>query len=371
MPSLTPYTLTFRGGLRVGTRGVNLEEAGLPLPSDTLFAALVDALRRAGGDVDVFLNAYAQDPPFLLSSAFPYAGQVRFFPMPADPTRLFSPAFLAGNGGGGAPVSLKAIKRIGFLSQRLLERALNGQRLDAFLFPAGETDEPRPDGGAALQGGELWLTVEEIEHLPADMRRPAGKRHALRALKVWSKDPVPRVTVDRVNQASAIYHSGRITFGADCGLWFGVSWRRADPAAADLLARALAVLEGDGLGGERSSGYGAFHAQAGQSFDLPDAAPGGLAYLLSRYHPRPQDVSGLTSPGAAYRLTSVGGWLRSPDGPAQRRKRVHLLAEGSLVALPHLPAGDLADVTPDYDNPAGQLPHRVYRCGLALAASWR
>ena len=92
MPELTPYTLQFKGGLHVGTRGVNLEEAGVSIPSDSLFAAILSTLRLTGESVDDFANVYTADPPFLLTSAFPYAGGVRFYPMPADAARLFSPS---------------------------------------------------------------------------------------------------------------------------------------------------------------------------------------------------------------------------------------------------------------------------------------
>ena len=54
MPNLTTYTLEFCSGLHRGTRGVNLEEAGVHLPADTLFAALVQAWRHCGGDAEAF-----------------------------------------------------------------------------------------------------------------------------------------------------------------------------------------------------------------------------------------------------------------------------------------------------------------------------
>lgn len=364
MPKLTPYTLSFHGGMRVGTRGVNLEEAGLPVPADTLFAALVDAYRRAGYDPQDLLSPFLQaqpDPPFLISSAFPFAGEVRFFPMPVDPSRLFSRGLPSDRG--------KEVKRIRCFSQALFEKALAGEPLDGWLFPESDIEEPQR--GAALQGGALWLTVDEIDKLPGDFPRGEGRRHALRARKVWAEDEVPRVTVDRLTAASTIYHSGRISFAKGCGLWFGVHWRKEDERMKEVFARALAVLEDDGLGGERSSGYGAFCSMKGESFSLPDAAPGQLAFLLSRYHPRSEELpAALSSPQAAYQLDAVGGWLKSPDGPAQRRKRVRLVSEGSLVALPNDRAGGLADVTPMYNNPLGDLPHRVYRYGMALAAAW-
>ncbi len=93
--------------------------------------------------------------------------------------------------------------------------------------------------------------------------------------------------------------------------------------------------------------------------------------LLSRYRPSNGGTAGLRHPGAAYELTSVAGWLRSSQGAAQRRRRLWLVREGSVVFLPGTgPWGDVVDVRPTYDDPAGDLPHPVWRAGLALAVAW-
>jgi len=370
MPNLIPYHLTFHSGIRVGTHGVNLEETQAMVPSDTLFAAMLDTWRRTGGDPEEFAAPFVEHPPrppFLLTSAFPFVGQVRFFPMPVDLTRLFSGKMLSERG--------KQVKRIRFLSQALLEKALQGERLDAMLFPENEYTEP--DSGVALQGGALWLTAEEIKRLPENFQRPEGRRHALRRLKVWDMSRVPRVTVDRISSASNIFHAGRTTFAKGCGLWFGVQWLEPDAAVGDASYRqafelTLNMLQDDGLGGERSTGYGAFTWEENCPVSLPDPAPGQGAWLLSRYHPRTEELpASLTAKQSAYQLTSVGGWLRSPDGAATRRKRLMMVAEGSQVTLSGLPAGDVSDVRPTYENPAGDLPHPVYRYGLALAAGMK
>jgi len=378
MPELIPYTLSFRGGLHVGTRGVNLEEAGDHLPADTLFAALLDAWRRAGGDVAAFAAPFVTsppDPPFLLTSAFPYAGGVRFYPLPTDLTRLFRPETIR--------AQAKTVKRIRFLSEALLQRALAGEHLDADLFPANETEDPKT--GVALQGGVFWLTANEAALLPFGQQETAGPPRqerplrALRYLAVTKISTVPRVTVDRIGSASTIYHAGRLSFAAECGLWFGVAWRKPEARVGaggasypQAFEQALAILRDEGLGGERSTGTGAFtYCRSATPVRLPDPAPGRPAWLLSRYHPRGDELpAALNAPGAAYSLAPVGGWLRSPDGAAQRRKRVYLLAEGSLICPPAFPAGDVIDVRPTYRDPAGDLPHPVYRYGLALAVGW-
>ena len=374
MPNLTEYRLIFRSGFHVGMRGVDLEESAVYLPSDTLFAALVDAHRRAGGDPDALLASFPRlqgeevvdgDPPFRLTSAFPFAGAVRFFPMPACLDPWFRKETLQAR--------RKDLRRIRFVSEGLFRRMLAGEPMDGWLFPS-EGEEP--ETGVALQGGDFWLSQEEVAALPRGMR-PRRWLRALRHARVWVYHQVPRVTVDRVSSASEVFHAGRVAFAPGCGLWFGVEWRSPDRGVGEegltyrrAVHRALALLADDGLGGERSAGYGAFTWEEQPSFPLPDPAPGESLWLLSRYHPRQVELPGvLTGEGTAYSLVSVGGWLRSPDGAAQRRRRLWMVAEGSIV---HVGSGgrlgDVVDVRPVYENPTGDLPHPVWRYGLALGA---
>jgi CRISPR-associated protein Csm4 len=372
MPTLIPYHLTFGSGLHVGGPRDNPAHSLGVLPADTLFAALLDAYRRSGGDPAAFAAPFMSDPltpPFLLTSAFPFAGGVRFYPMPVDGSALLAKPVPEAYG--------KTVRRIAYLSEGLLRRVLAGEALDNWLFPADPGQEPTR--GVALQGGRYWMSVDEIAQLPEAMRRPAGKRHALAALDVDQTSRVARVTLDRASSASQIYHVGRTVFAPGCGLWFGIHWRAPQtPLAAgtfaDAVAMLLTLLGEDGIGGDRSSGYGAFHAAAQPPVTLPDAQIGapsnGLpaAWLLSRYLPATEsERAALAAPGAAYGLVTVGGRLRTPDWPAARRRKLVMLTEGSQVSLPAALAGQVADVRPHYAKDAPQFPHPVYRYGLALA----
>jgi CRISPR-associated protein Csm4 len=384
MPDLTVYRLAFQSGFHRGTRGVNLEETDVTLPSDTLFAALVDALVRNGGEVERFIAPFPRqqadstsqsgDPPFLLTSAFPFVGQLYFFPMPLPLQRFFAKNTLQAR--------RKELKRIRFVSEALFRRLLAGEQVDDWLFP--EDDRIDPTMGVALQGGTFWLTAAEQEKLPKGMRRD-GKMdkpiplRALRRRKILAAVRVPRVTVDRVSSASEIFHAGRVSFAPGCGLWFGVAWRRPQEILGqngltfqDAFERALAMLADDGLGGERSVGYGAFSCKkACETLTLDDPAPGGLALLLSRYHPRSGELSlALSGAGTGYDLVPISGWLRSWAGAAQRRKRLWLVGEGSVVRTVGAgPWGDVVDVRPAYNNQNVALPHPVWRYGLALGAA--
>jgi CRISPR-associated protein Csm4 len=376
MPTLTPYHLIFKGGLHLGTHGADLEEAAEFVPSDTLFAALLDVWNRLGGDVAAFVAPFDGEkpkPPFLLTSAFPYAGGVRFFPIPADLKRLFSARKLEDENWR------KSLKRIRYLSQGLLEKALAGHLLDDDLFPLEPAEEPKK--GVALQGGVLWLLSNEVSALPSHFQTVPGSRlkrplKALRYLSLWQMGEVPRVTVDRIVQASTLYHAGRVTFAEGCGLWFGLHWiNRDETLGAETYAaafqRCLNSMQDDGLGGERSSGYGAFEYREKPSFSLADAQKGEAAYLLSRYHPNGGELpQALDDNRAAYVLVNIGGWVHTLGEADQRRRRLWMVEAGSLIIAQGEMQGSLEDVQPNYENPDGDLSHPVWRYGLALPVGW-
>ncbi|MDT8898615.1 type III-A CRISPR-associated RAMP protein Csm4 [Thermanaerothrix sp. 4228-RoL] len=376
MPHLTAYHLAFKSGLHVGQGAESLEETLGHLPADTLFAALVQTWRHLGEDVEAWLQPFTQEPPnppFRLTSGFPFAGQVRFYPMPVDLSSLFSTQTLRDARYG------KRLKRIRYLSEGLVRKAQAGESLDAYLFPPGEDEEP--DRGVALQGGTLWLLRDEIEGLPESLRnlKNGTKRppRALRFLPIWQEQEVPRVTVNRINQGSTIYHSARVVFAPGCGLWFGVEWLRPNEELRPNLSfkaafeHVLHTLEQQGLGGERTSGYGAFTVTQTEDITLASPEPGQCGLLLSRYHPRTQEeiAASLQKGDSAISLVAVGGWLHSMGQAAQRRKRVWLIGEGSLVTWAEQPVlGNLCDVRPEYHSQT--FPHPVYRYGLALAITW-
>jgi CRISPR-associated protein Csm4 len=180
---------------------------------------------------------------------------------------------------------------------------------------------------------------------------------------VWHSHPLPRVTVDRINSSPNLFQSERVLFSEGCGLWFGMSGEFAE------LKNTLAVLGENGLGGERTAGYGKFGWEEKAPENLPEPGDGRTAYLLSRYHPRKDEVKLLQHAHSFYRLEAVEGYLRTFDGAAQRRKRVWLVCEGSVIKGDL--RGDAPDVRPTYQNPSGDVAHPVYRPGFALAIGWK
>jgi CRISPR-associated protein Csm4 len=368
MPQLKIYHLTFPRGLHIGRGGVESVEDSLEyVPSDTLFAALLDTWRHMGKDLDSLVSNKGK-PALLLTSAFPFAGKVRFYPKPIDLRAFLSPERIKNLGAG------KTIKKIRYLSERLIERARCGEFLDDKMKKDQDGDWSCK---ISLQGGALWLTAEEVTHLPDEIRyyneesngRKKRERppEILEQLKIYASQTVPRVVVDRINSAPNLFQSERVIFSQGCGLWFGVVQNSISQPDFDNL---LITLGDSGLGGERTAGYGHFKFSLQGALDLPD--PQELAYLINRWHPKDgAEVSLLLKEGSAYKLEAVEGWLRTPDSAAaQRRKRLWMVAEGSLID--GSPLGDAANVKPEYDASSGEtIPHPIYRPGFAVALDWK
>lgn len=317
------YELTLRAPLHLGEFiGIGREAAREWIPSDSLFAMLVAAWAQTGVDVDTMLKG--EQSPFTLTSAFPWAAGVRFYPCPP---RL--PEFVA------REFDSKALKKIRWLSQQVLDSLSRG------ALPAAEF----------LHGGSVWLTAEERQQI-ANILKP----HNSGSEQMWRQQIVPRVTVDRMSNASNLFHSGRVLFARGCRLWFAA---RGDTT---LIEPALNYLQDAGLGGLRSTGHGAFDWEKAPD-DLPDDN-GGPAFNLARYAPQTDDeLRGLQTEGSAYGLVRVGGWCEDPNGNHWRRRAARLVAEGAL--LPAGARGALVNVRPENIAWAGPV-RPVYRCGLAF-----
>lgn len=341
------------GGFHFGRTGYAQEETAESFPSDSLWAALLAAVAEeegpaaAGALVD---RLGAGEPPFALSSLFPRAGGVPFLPRPA----LRLPH-------GDEKRPPKFGKRLRYVSPGILRLWLQGADLAPYL-----PDEAwRSAKGRFLQGGAVWCTADEQARLPGGWTTMDSERLARE--KVWDVSPRPRVTVDRLSNASTVYRVGRLSFAPGCGLWVGVRFAPdPGPFGQAWWEAWLDRLGHRGLGGDRSGGCGTFSWEGKGPLPLPEAPDGDLALLFSRYHPRPEELeAGVLGEGARYQLTFVSGYLASPQGPAKLRKRIALLEAGSVVVrtASALPCGDLVDVTPE----DWTAPHRVYRGGLALA----
>lgn len=341
MPRLFIYRLNFSSPLHIGERGVGLEVTRTYVPADTLFGAICSAWRELYGvgalhhDVlDWFTATESGSEPFFLSSAFPFAGNIRFFPRPL---RQLSNVFVAED-------HEKRFKRVRFVSEGIFSPMIQGKMLPF-----------EPDN--CLNGGAVWATEEEKHALLDWIDEATGD------VLLWKTAVVPRVTLDRITSASEIWHFGEVRFASETGLWFAVEFNtdHGDEITRKFIA-CLRLLGDTGLGGERGAGRGLFEISQVKDEVLPEINGSSQFVTLSPLCPKPGEVEVLTAGDASYELMPRRGWVTSPEASNLRRKMVWMFAEGSVLnSLGRGRAGRLVDATPE------TCPHNVWRYGYAFS----
>ncbi|MFM8444285.1 MAG: type III-A CRISPR-associated RAMP protein Csm4 [Methylococcus sp.] len=315
------YRLAFTAPFHIDSRGNdNYEQAEPCLRSDTLSAAILAVWARLAPEGAA---ERAAAPPYRLSSAMPWAGDIRFLPRPIPTLAVrLEPERLRDN---------KRLKKIQWLSENLWRAVAGG-------LPLNDAD--------AIQIRSGGLALLRDERLPVD--------------PLWVHEERPRLAMDRAANAHAeslLFHFGRVWFQPEAGLYFLAEFD-SDAARAGF-ETALALLGDEGIGADRSSGNGAFRCQ-------PEPAPevrlarAGPAMALSLVNPAPADQRQGWLDGAAWKLASRGGWTGQTG---LRKRRLRMFAEGSVFPQPL--AGRVADVTPE------RAPHPVYRDGRGFFIAWR
>jgi CRISPR-associated protein Csm4 len=341
MQGTVVYTLRFRAPLHIGERGIGQEETLDYVPADTLFSALCtmwSLLYGVQSLTDDLLTRYGDSgrEPFFLTSAFPFAGEVRFYPKPLRPPN-------------SDPESAKRWKSIRWVSERVFQAYLNGKPID----PEPEGNTPSDEAKLRLQDSEILIHRDERQSLKDFWDYEADD------LRVYRTAVVPRVVLDRISNASQIWHFGEVHFTQGCGLWFAVQFGEASFRAP--FEACLRLLGDTGLGGERGAGRGLFSYEC-KEWSLQTPSNASAFITLSPWLPANDAQRGwLRTDGSAYELTLKRGWLGSPFASNLRRKEVWMVSEGSVIAHPpEFRAGQLVDLAPDMS------PHHAYRYAYAF-----
>lgn len=155
----------------IGKAGVGLEETSVIVHSDTLFSALCNmyALLYGGDELTAVLEKFNEKPPFLVSSAFLYAGNILTFPLPlgVDWSEFITDEFLA-----------KELRSARFVSQ------------DVFL--------------SLLRGTPEEVSIPPVHNILFSQNEKPPE-------EIFSTSEAPRVAMDRRTKTSAIYHVGRFS----------------------------------------------------------------------------------------------------------------------------------------------------------------
>lgn len=333
MGTYTVYRLKFKTQLHLGrhlgpaqTGSLGLQKTEVHIPADTLFSAICQmwATFYDTQSLTEFLNLYSSanaSPPFTLTSAFPFAKNIYLFPKPMSWTDRS-----------------KESKSIQFVSDNIFRQIIDGN------LPQFKKEQ-------LMTGEKVWITDDE----QIQLNLPDADD-----FNIWTTSTRPRVTIGSRNAGSEIWHVQTVQFNTDCGLWFAADFN-GDDEIKQKIETLLRVLGDCGIGGERNAGYGLFEFDNDTTIDLPEAICGNPFVTLSPICPQSagQLQQMLSEDTVSYTLHPSTGWISS-TGSGDRRKRINLFTEGSVLNTPNERVGRLVDLKPQED-----YPHPVYRYGYA------
>jgi CRISPR-associated protein Csm4 len=335
--SIYLYHLKFNSPIHFGKTGIGLENTEERLSSDALTSAIINAFSILGGVEEVVEALQEDNPPFILSSLFPFGpigdskGSHYALPRPLCDPQIVKVATLRGMD--------KDLRRIKYLSPEDCSKWI--------------ADKPLTDD-------DLKGIVERSK----SFAKP-GKKGSNNGW--WIFDLRPRVSLDRVSQNSSIWLCGTLHFADQAGLYGLVRFN--DEKWKPHLANAFKLLGDLGLGGERTYGMGNFTFS---DFELPNPEWQNLlsgkgssrSILLSLYYPLEEERQDLAQRFEAWDFVERKGYVVSGGyATTLKRRRVWMFTEGSVAIRPV--QGCMADVTPDGASALG-LNHKVHRSGLAF-----
>lgn len=333
----------------LGEKGIGIEEVAPYAHSDTIFSALcLSYLYIYGRDefeelLKQFIN---RQPPFLISSTFPLyndgESKIFFFPKP-----LITPT--AGEYKEknyiercSAPSIRKKLKEASFFSKKVFENCLtNG--IEWVLEGLNNNTISSMDG--------TILTEDEKSRLKDSK------------IKLYEDHQAPRNTINRIKSSSTIYYMGLTTYPPTSEMYLLVEVIKD---MSNKLDKVLSLLEEEGIGGERSLGYGRFRL-AKEKIEVIEADNADAFITLSLYHPTKEEAKNFTQKTQflSYKLLTRVSYAFSPAIKGGKlKRRVRMMQEGSI--FPKIENqnfyGDISIVLDANDTGS----HPVYRYGYAF-----
>lgn len=309
------YKLRFPSGLHLDAGSYGFETSEVMIHSDTLFSALCCTANLLGGDS--WVKKLLDD--LVISSAFPYVGEKLFFP---KPLHMAQPRF-----GQDKYSEQKAYRKVRFFEKSLLESALQNKLDIPIIF-----NDEQVRNGCWFNGtaDEVYKTIEH-----------------------------PRIVIDRITSQTTIFHFQEVHFSPDCGLFFFADCG-GDSQLETILNASLGLLGDEGIGSDGTVGKGLFSFTIDKSFPGLPTLSDNRYYLLSLYHPAPNEVPHILPENSNYDIITRRGWSSAWGGMDLRRQSLRMFMEGSVLAFDSSESiiGDNQPVLPD-------MPH-INRYGKTL-----
>jgi CRISPR-associated protein Csm4 len=284
----TVIKLKPKGPFHIGERENWREGSKIYIPSDTIFSALCHSFLLLYGELNSLLKDFISgNPPFLISSAFPYWQNQYFFPVPKNQF----------------PKD-KDLKKISFIELEGLQELLLGERIEK-INGNFKTLPPFP-----------WI-VEDTPRI---------------SLSRWTNHP-----------GENFFHFGQVIFNNDAGLFLLVDFK--NNGLKKKVFASFNLLVHEGIGGDRSSGKGLFYKPEILEIEIKTISNYDGFYSLSMYHPLVTEISGIEK--GFYEIEERKGYIFSPYGQSLRRRSVRMFTEGSIFPADKMRLGNLIDITPE------------------------
>jgi CRISPR-associated protein Csm4 len=310
-----------------------------------LSAAILSAWKMLDSNL---AELYFQEPPFLLSSCFPFFEHQTpehhnspdchyFLPRPVmDKAVKLKPQYLEFN---------KKIKKIEWLKLSIWEKVVKGDWNWNHDF---------------CEKDKEYTIIENNLLLPKINNFPEH-------FKLFYNEENARVAINRLTGQVAdgqLFDFARVHYREQetekqkikTGLYFLAN---IDAKQQKIFEAALCLLGDTGIGADRSSGHGLFNWDK-ELLEIQE--PEHIAMSLSLVSPNKEhDMQGDWLEGSAYDLAKRGGWIA---GTSYRKKTIRMFTEGS--SFQKQLKGDVKDVTPDIEKDVDIekiLNYRIYRDG--------
>lgn len=275
--------------------------------SDTLFGAICWGIRRSDGEEELeeVLARFSEgDPPFMISSAFPYLG---------DGSELLLPKPISSR--PSVEVSekedieaVKKLKRTEYLPAEVFSKVSSGELSERELFESYK-------GDISIDGEDYRLSSQFL--LPDGRQEP------------FSKYETPGISVNRLTGSTDgnLFHRKGVKFAEDSGMYI-----LAD-GETDYVKRGLALMQDEGIGGGSSVGKGHYRFKGPRSDSIGiEVGYDSTFCTLSLCIPDEDEIDGFFNEGY-YRTETRKGVIEnsmtSPDSIWKRK--VLAVGEGSVL----------------------------------------
>lgn len=316
MPEFEVYFLKFESPLHIGKQGVGIEKISEIISSDTLWGGIINSWIKLFGDdiLNEFLN---KNPPFLISSGFPFFKDNLFYPKP-----FYFKLFVEEKNNDILRNYTKLWKKSKFIPYEIFNKILKGESLNL---------------------DDLKLNAE---------RQKLLKDNISILLR-------PRVKIGAYSEEeSDLYFIGEMFFSQDAGFFFMVKFNKDVKSDFE---KALQFLGEEGIGGKRSYGYGKFKIFKREKIKFPEEDY--KFYITLSPVNDPELLKYLEE--SFYSIDLRKGWSLSPLTKNQTRwKPVIVFNEGSI--FPFEPKGRIVDVSPDEKWKKENHPIYRYLMGFYL-----